>query len=125
MPFPACAAVLSARLILPVADRVPDIDVGPSCRESSVHDCLTIEKLAREKLVEAWPQFMARDKATCVMEEKLAGPPSYVGWLTCLQINANARNAQAATPGDRTGVDTAPVMRGGASSGIRRQRTRP
>jgi hypothetical protein len=124
MPFPVYAAMLSSQLIVLIADRVPQIDVGPSCRESTVHDCLSTEKLAREKLVEAWPRFTAQDKATCVMEERLAGPPSYVGWLTCLQINANARNALATTPGDGTGAKTRRVTRGGTSSGIRRRHTK-
>ena len=92
MPFSIYAAVLSSQLIITVADRVPEFDVGPTCRESTIQDCLNTEKIAREKLVEAWPKFTAQDKAACVMEERLAGPPSYVGWLTCLQINANARN---------------------------------
>jgi hypothetical protein len=34
----------------------------------------------------------------CVMEEKMSGPPSYVGWLTCLEINANARSPEANAP---------------------------
>jgi hypothetical protein len=55
------------------------------------------------------------------MEEKLAGPPSYVGWLTCLEINANAQNAASMTHDDRTGTETVPVTRGGTSSGIRRR----
>jgi hypothetical protein len=95
MPFPIYAAVLSSQLIVTVADRMPEFDVGPTCRESTVHDCPNMEKIARDKLVEAWPHFTAQDKAACVMEERLAGPASYVGWLTCLQINENARNAAA------------------------------
>jgi hypothetical protein len=54
-----------------------------------------MEKIARDKLIEDWPTFTAQDKTMCVMEEKLAGPPSYVGWLTCLGINANARGPEA------------------------------
>jgi hypothetical protein len=58
-----------------------------------------------------------------LMEEKLAGPPSYVGWLTCLEINANARNAASMTYDDGTGSETGPVTGGGTSSGIRRRHT--
>jgi hypothetical protein len=112
------AALLSSQLIVTVADRVPKFDVGPSCRESTVHDCLSTEKIAREKLVETWPRFTAQDKATCTMEEKLAGPPSYVGWLTCLQINADSRNipahahAESTTPGAGKGGKTGRRARG-------------
>jgi hypothetical protein len=130
MPFSLYAAVLSSQLIVTVADRIPEFDVGPTCRESTVHDCLNTEKIAREKLVEAWPHFTAQDKAACVMEERLAGPPSYVGWLTCLQINANARNvgADGSVEGATTGTGKSKgAGRGtpdGTSSGLHRRRTR-
>jgi hypothetical protein len=95
MPFPIYTALLSSQLLVAVADRVPEFDAGPFCRAysaaDSVQSCLTSEKQAREKLIGAWPNYTAHDKSMCVMEEKLAGPPSYVGWLTCLDINANAR----------------------------------
>ena len=95
MPFSVYAAMLSSQLIVTVADRLPNFDVGQSCRESSVPDCLNVEKIARDKLAKDWPTFTPQDKATCVMEENIAGPPSYVGWLTCFGINANARSPEA------------------------------
>jgi hypothetical protein len=131
MPFSMYASMmLSSQLIVTVADRVPNFDVGPSCRDSSVHDCLSMEKVARDKLASEWPRFTAQDKAMCAMEQKLAGPPSYVGWLTCLQINANARNVQAngvaesTTSGAGTGGETKPGTRGGKASGIHRRHAR-
>ena len=126
MPFSIYAAVLSSQLIITVADRIPEFDVGPTCRESTVNDCPNMEKIARDKLVEAWPHFTAQDKAACVMEERRAGPASYVGWLTCLQINANARNAAAngsvegTTTDTGTSKETGRGMSGGTSSGLRR-----
>ena len=98
MPFPVYATMLSSQLIVMVADRVPQFDVGPTCRESTVADCLTMENIARDKLVKDWPTFTAHDRAMCNMEEKISGPPSYVGWLTCLEINANARKPEANPP---------------------------
>jgi len=95
MPFSAHAAMLGLQLIVTVADHAPDFDVGPTCRESSVPDCPNMEKIARDKLVRDWPTFTAQDKAMCGMEERIAGPPSYVGWLTCLGINANAHSPEA------------------------------
>jgi hypothetical protein len=121
MPFPVYAALLGSQLVVPIADRVPKFDVGPACHEATVPDCLNMEKIARDKLVEAWPHFTARDKATCLLEEKLAGPPSYVGWLTCLQINANARSAEAMSPGDRASSETRRAARGETSTGIHRR----
>ena len=118
MPFRIYAAILSSNLIVTVADRVPEFNVGPFCRAyptgTSLQDCLTSEKQAHEKLIEAWPRYTAQDKAMCVMEEKIAGLPSYVGWLTCLDINANARSvaasntAAAGAPGTGASGGTGP-----------------
>jgi hypothetical protein len=109
MPFRIYAAMLSSQLIATAADRVPDFDAGPSCRESSISDCLTLEKMAHDKLLESWSNYTAHDKEMCVMEEKMAGPPSYVGWLTCLDINAKARHVDAAAKsGDKSAGSSAP-----------------
>src|SRR5258708_31109646 len=112
MPISISAALLGSQLVVPVADRVPTFDVGPSCRESSVSDCLKQEELARGKLAEQWPRFTAQEKAHCAEDARYAGHPSYVGWLTCLQIQADTRNIPAttgaapkgATPGTGTGA---------------------
>ncbi len=121
MPFPIYVAILGSQLVVTVADRVPEFDAGPFCRAfsagDSVQSCLASEKQAHEKLNEAWPNYTAHDKAMCIMEEKVAGPPSYVGWLTCLDINANARrldeskSAGASAPGAGT-RETGPKRRG-------------
>ena len=117
MPFPVYAAILSSQLVVMVADRVPEFDVGPSCRESTVPDCQTMESFARDKLMKDWPTFTAHDRAMCAMEEQMSGPPSYVGWLTCLEINANARSPEAsgagtAAPSVTTGAIARPARRG-------------
>jgi hypothetical protein len=111
MSFPVYAAMLSSQLIVTVADRVPEFDVGPSCRESTVPDCKTMENFARDKLIKDWPTFTAHDRAMCVMEEQMSGPPSYVGWLTCLEINDNARSPEA----NGAGTGTPDAATGGAA----------
>jgi len=95
MQFSIYAMLMSSYLALTIADRVPKFDVGPSCRQSTIPDCQNMEKIARDKLIKDWPNFTAQDRAMCTMEEKMSGPPSYVGWLTCLEINANARSPEA------------------------------
>jgi hypothetical protein len=82
---------------------IPNLDVRPSCRESSIADCLAMEQLAREALVKEWAHFSAQEKARCAEEAKYAGSPSYVEWLTCLQINANARNPLPAANSEAEG----------------------
>jgi hypothetical protein len=116
--------LLSSQLIVTVADRVPEIDVTRSCREAAVSNCLDLEKWAHEKLNESWSHYTAHDKAMCVMEEKMAGPPSYTRWLTCLDINANARRA------DMTKSTGIAIPRAGADGetrqkGIRRRKGSP
>ena len=122
MSFPLSAAMLSSQLIIAVADRVPEFDVGPSCRESTVPDCRTMENFARDKLVKDWPTFTAHDRAMCVMEEQMSGPPSYVGWLTCLEINANARSPEANAAATPAPAATAGATRPEKQGRIRRKR---
>ncbi len=98
---------------------VPNLDVRPSCRESTISDCLTMEQTAREALIKEWPSYSAQDKARCATEAQYSGPPSYVEWLTCLEINAHVRN----TPLDSgTGSDTSSAMHGGTSAAHRSRR---
>jgi hypothetical protein len=75
---------------------VPSFDVGPSCRESTLPDCQSQEQSARDLLARVWPNYTAQEKTECAAEAKQAGPPSYVGWLTCLQINEDVRRFSAA-----------------------------
>jgi hypothetical protein len=102
MPFRIYAAILSSQLTVMVADRVPEFDGGPFCRAYSIgqsfEECIASEKRAHEKLNEDWSKYTPHDKEMCVLEERIAGIPSYVGWLTCLDINANARRVNATTP---------------------------
>ena len=67
-----------------------------------------MEKFARDALVKEWPTFRSQEKSRCA-EEANSGPASYVLWLTCLKINANARSysaTQSTTPGAETGGAT-------------------
>jgi hypothetical protein len=70
----------------------PTLDVRQSCRESSILDCLTDENIARKQLIKQWSKFTRQGKERCAEEEKYSGPPTYVGWLTCLEIYADTRN---------------------------------
>jgi hypothetical protein len=74
-----------------VAGGVPTLDVTRSCRDTTFPDCLNQEQIGRDMLVKQWPGFTAQEKSMCAQEAKQAGPPSYIAWLTCLQINQNLR----------------------------------
>jgi hypothetical protein len=79
--------------------------VNPQCRI-----CLSMERFARDTLIRDWPSLTEHDRAMCNMEEKISGPPSYIGWLTCLEINANARSPEANSSGSAgaTGGEATP-----------------
>jgi hypothetical protein len=96
----------------PVADPVPYLNYGPTCRESTIRNCGDLqtetckffletcnqnEELACKVLVKCWPNLTSLEKARCAEEARYAGMPqeiaSYTVWLSCIQINYNARNS--------------------------------
>jgi hypothetical protein len=98
---------------------VPTLDVTRSCRDTTFPDCRNQEQIARDMLVKQWPDFTVQEKAMCAQEARQAGPPSYIAWLTCLQINQNIRKFdeadKSAAAVDKMGGDS-----GGTPSAGRR-----
>lgn len=99
--------LIGARLVTPVADNVPVLNIEPVCQGiaqqggSSFHDtavakqkqdCLDSEKLVREDLVKQWSTFSATDKNACIREATTGGESSYTELLTCLEMARDARN---------------------------------
>jgi len=101
------------------AGGVPTLDVTRSCNDTTFPDCAGQEQIARDILVKEWPGFTAQEKSMCAQEARQAGPPSYIAWLTCLQINDNIRKfAEAdkiAAATEKKGADS-----GGTSTATRR-----
>lgn len=96
MPFFISAAILSSQLTLTVAARVPNLDVRPGCRQSTIPDCLKKEQNARKMLIEEWSRYTSQDKTKCVEEARLGGiSASYIGLQTCLQFKENIRKIPA------------------------------
>src|SRR5437867_3738321 len=92
--------LLSAHLIVPVADDVPNIDVSKMCRamvqtatdsEQQTRTCTIQQQAARDELVKDWKQFAAADKAGCVSMTTARYLPSYVELLTCLETARDAK----------------------------------
>lgn len=110
MFVPLSAVLLSAQLMVPVADSVPEFDVTPSCRGASraaignrdAESCLQQERNAREELRREWSQFPARDRTTCQHSTDMGGIPSYVEMLTCLEIARDVRDLRNSTTGSGT-----------------------
>jgi len=102
------AVPLSSAILLTVAvgmasarsagSDVPNLNVDSSCRQATAQTataCRNDEQTARKKLVEAWLDFNAPDKARCTSETKTdAVLSSYIVLLTCLQIGADALKIQ-------------------------------
>lgn len=84
--------------------QVPVVDIQQTCRiaasamvqlmgNSSVQNdqqaCLNSEQRARELIIKDWGSFSAGDRALCVQTKVYL--PSYVEWLTCLEMNRDVR----------------------------------
>jgi hypothetical protein len=105
--------LIGAQLTMTVADSVPTLDVGPTCRSASsgiiglqqdINVCLQDEKNAREQLVKEWSQFGAADKSSCTALARTGGDPSYTELLVCLEM---ARDARKLSKDGITGMGTA------------------
>jgi hypothetical protein len=90
--------------------RIPSIDLEKLCRaaEGAMSDiygtgtandfesCMNDEKAAREQLVKDWATFSASDKELCVQPTDYL--PSYVEWLTCAELQRDARQMRNDKP---------------------------
>lgn len=101
MPF--LTIILTASQIMLAANRVPELNIEPSCwaaaeaavaphRDADV--CKRDELTARGTLNDEWGQFTPAQKTHCVSLTGLGGSPSYVELLTCLEL-AKARRIEA------------------------------
>jgi hypothetical protein len=89
--------VPGAGLLIAAADGVPTIDVRKTCQaaagvltgtttQNDVDICISSEQTAREQMVKDWAQYTPADKARCVQAGPKVYLPSYVEWLTCLEM---------------------------------------
>jgi hypothetical protein len=81
-------------------DKVPQLDVEPSCRAAEAaalvvgrtgDNCRSDENNAREALAREWDSFSVADRAHCRSLVRTGGPPSYVELLSCLEVSRDAR----------------------------------
>lgn len=91
--------VASSHLLL-AADRVPQLDVTPSCHAAenaavmpnrSEATCAHSENAARAKLEQEWSQFTAQQQGHCIRLSALGSSPSYIELLTCLELDSAAK----------------------------------
>jgi hypothetical protein len=87
--------LLTGSYLVLAADRVPDLNIEPSCHAAATaatvlnrneDTCKRDENDARGKLDQEWGQFTPMQRGRCVALSTLGGSPSYVELLTCLEL---------------------------------------
>lgn len=97
MTIPFAPLLLGSQLIMAIADGVPTVDIQKTCRAAAsvtsgtstqrdIDICVSSEQKAREQMAKDWGQYAAGDKARCVQAGPRVYLPSYVEWLTCLEM---------------------------------------
>jgi hypothetical protein len=74
-----------------VADVMPKFDIVRECQgeggtKEMLKRCADDEALARAQLRTEWTQFSSAAKTQCLQEVSIDGAPSYVEFLTCLEM---------------------------------------
>jgi len=57
--------------------------------------CLSSEQAAREQIIKDWATFSPAEKTQCVQSSVYL--PSYIEWLTCLEMELSVRNPSSAS----------------------------
>jgi hypothetical protein len=100
--FPHLEGAVLFFVVLAAADRVPNFNVEPVCREIAGRayapdyreQCLRDEHESRDQLRSTWAAFPASDRSYCTQLASLGGVPSYVVLLTCLEVAQHARRVR-------------------------------
>lgn len=83
--------LLASMPLTPVADNVPEFDIARECRseggsQAVLERCTAQEAETRTQLQTQWIQFSPDDRSVCLKETSMDGSPSYVEFLTCLEM---------------------------------------
>jgi hypothetical protein len=84
--------------------------MGGSTAGNDTEICLGSEQRARDQLVKDWGTYSAGDRQRCVRPGVYL--PSYVEWLTCLEMERDVRKMKIDTPDPRAPI-TLPIVRPG------------
>jgi hypothetical protein len=107
----AFSAQAAASVLAAGAGALPAIDVRKSCEMSekslvqifgketfiTVDNCLRQEQGARQTIIDNWPTYSASDRQHCL--DPKAYMPSYVEWLTCLEMYRDVRQLRTEPKG--------------------------
>ena len=64
--------------------------------QHDLEGCLSSEQAARNQIIKDWTTYSSTDKAYCVQPTVYL--PSYVEWLTCLEMEKEVRSERSASP---------------------------
>jgi hypothetical protein len=111
MPFPFAAILLGSHLLVAAPGGIPSVDIRKTCQAAAsvmtslmagstaqrdVDVCLSSEQAAREQIIKDWAIYSSAEKTQCVQPSVYL--PSYVEWLTCLEMEESVRKPNAASP---------------------------
>jgi hypothetical protein len=91
------------------AQQVPTVNIAATCRAATavtvsllgstgVNDlqvCMDGENRAREQIIKDWSAFADSDRVGCIQPNVYL--PSYIEWLTCMEMNKAVREARQAS----------------------------
>jgi hypothetical protein len=123
-----CLSLATPGVASAASNGVPTADIATTCRTSekaliaifgaetqqNFQSCMTSEKEAREQIVKNWQNFPAGARQRCVITTGYM--PSYVEWLTCLEMEQQvneARKKAATNPVTTEGRGAGDVARAG------------
>jgi hypothetical protein len=69
---------------------------GGSTARTSYDACMDSEQAARDQIIKDWETFSAVERTRCVQAKSYL--PSYVEWLTCLEMEQYVRKLKQAPP---------------------------
>jgi hypothetical protein len=98
--------ILTSLHPIPVADAAPKFDIARECKNEGggmevQKRCADDEAHARDQLQAEWAQFSPSARIQCIKETNMDGSPSYVEFVTCLEMERDAgteREARRKTP---------------------------
>jgi hypothetical protein len=117
-------ATLGSLVVFEASAQVPTVNIARTCEiaattliglntaERDRELCLSAEQSALDQLKKDWPTYSFQDRSQCVQPKVYL--PSYVEWLTCLEMVRDVRkmNVQRIDP---RGVATLPKTSLGAN----------
>ena len=106
MPFPLAPIFLGSQLVIAVTGSVPTVNIQNTCKaaasvtsgtsvQQDINICVSSEEKARETMVKDWSNYPAVDRSRCMQAGVRVYLPSYVEWLTCLEMEAAVRKMRA------------------------------